>query len=438
MMTSFPNPTSAEDVAFVTPPPQSLHLRPDSVVFIVFLSALGGLTPLSIDMGLPALQTIGHSLDVAPASASLTLSFFVAGFAFGPMVLGPLSDRFGRRPILLVGLSTFAAAGLGCALAPSLDLLLVWRLLEGIGAGAGSTLALAIVRDLFDGATARARLSYVATIGSLAPMLAPTLGAIVLRFYGWRAIYGFLAMAGLILFLTAFFGFRESHRTADKNALQPGRLAANYARIFKNRDCLGYALIVALNFGCMFSYISSSPLVMMGVLGVSPTSYGWTFAATALGIMSGAFTNGRLSARGIRATTLLTIGLGLSAISSLSLLAISYSDWARVATILPILVLNTFAIGFVGPNATQGVMHPLPDIAGVASAVLGSMRMVVAASAGVIVSLLFDNRSAHAMAESMTLFSGASLLVYLSVVRRAERTRPTPEIVQEAELELTS
>ncbi len=403
----------------------SAHIRPDSRAFIVLLSALGGLTPLSIDMGLPALQAISHSLKTPPGSAALTLSFFLIGFATGPVVLGPLSDRFGRRPVLLAGLSVFALAGLGCSMAPSLFLLLFFRLFEGIGAGAGSTLSLAIVRDLFDGATARARLSYVSTIGSFAPMLAPTLGAIVLYFLGWRSIYGFLGTVGLLLVATIYFGFRESHPNPDSTALQPRRLAANYARIFTNRICLGYTIVVALNFGCMFSYISSSPLVMMGVLGVSPTYYGWTFAATALGIMSGAFTNGRLNARGVPPATLLTAGLFISIISALSLLAVAHSPYAAVKTILPLLILNTFSIGFIGPNATQGVMHPLPDIAGVASAVLGSVRTLVGAAAGFIVSFRFDNHTAHAMAESMSLFSFGSLAVYATVVRPAERAAST-------------
>jgi DHA1 family bicyclomycin/chloramphenicol resistance-like MFS transporter len=405
-----------------------MRIRPDSIVFIILLSALGGLTPLSIDMGLPALQAIGHSLQVSPASAALTLSLFLVGFAFGPVILGPLSDRFGRRPILLAGCSLFALAGIGCAVASSLPVLLFWRLLEGIGAGAGSTLSIAIVRDLFDGATARSRLSYVATVGSIAPMIAPTLGAIVLAWLGWRAIYGFLAAAGLLLFAAVLIGFAESHSKIDKAALHPGRLAANYERIFRNPKCLGYTLVAALNFGCMFSYISSSPLVMMGVLGVSPSHYGWTFAATALGIMAGAFINGRLNARGFSPSTLLNFGLGLSLISALSLLVISFTSAASVTTILPLLVVNTFSVGFIGPNATQGVMHPVPDIAGVASAVLGSMRMLTGALAGVIVAFLFDTHTAHAMSESMTFFSLASLAVYAGIVRRAERSAVRPVI----------
>jgi DHA1 family bicyclomycin/chloramphenicol resistance-like MFS transporter len=403
--------------------PSFLRIRPDSFAFILLLSALGGITPLSIDMGLPALGAIGHSLHVLPAAAGLTLSFFLGGFAFGPLILGPLSDRWGRRPILLAGCTLFALGGLGCALASSLPALLFWRFVSGLGAGTGSTLSLAIVRDHFDGANARVRLSYVGTVGTLAPMIAPTLGGLVLAFAGWRTIYGFLASVGVFLTLAVLAGFVESHSAIDSNALRPRQLAANYARVIRHPLCLGYTLVASLNFGCMFAYISSSPLVMIGVLGVSPTFYGWTFAATALGIMTGAFTNGRLSKRGVPAARLLTGGLFLSLFSTVVLILVSHSSRVAVATILPLLVVNTFCTGLIGPNAIQGVMHPMPEIAGVASAVLGSVRMFMGAVAGIFVSLIFDGHSAHAMAEGMALFSFASCAVYFGFVRPVERAR---------------
>jgi DHA1 family bicyclomycin/chloramphenicol resistance-like MFS transporter len=405
----------------VTLPRIAMRLRPESLAYIVFLSALGGITPLSIDMGLPALVAMGQSLHVPPASAGLTLSFFLGGFAFGPVILGPLSDRFGRRPVLLSGLGLFALAGIGCALATSLPVLLFWRLLAGIGAGAGSTLSLAIVRDLFDGATARVRLSYVGTVGTVAPMIAPTLGGLVLAFAGWRSIYGFLAIAGSLLVAVVALGFTETHRGIDSTALQPRRLAENYARIFRNPVTLGYTLVGALSFGCMFSYITSSPLVMIGVLGVSPTFYGLTFAATALGIMSGGFINGRLSRRRIPANTLLTFGLGLSLVTAASLILVTHTHFASIATILPLLVLNTFCAGFISPNAAQGALHPMPDIAGAASAVLNSTRMLAGAIAGLLAAFFFDGRTAHAMAELMTLFSAASCAIYFGLVRPSER-----------------
>jgi DHA1 family bicyclomycin/chloramphenicol resistance-like MFS transporter len=410
-----------QPLSAVTLPRTAMRLRPESLGYIVFLSALGGITPLSIDMGLPALAAMGKSLHVTAASAGLTLSFFLGGFAFGPVILGPLSDRFGRRPVLLSGMGIFALAGIGCALATSLQALLLWRLLEGIGAGAGSTLSLAIVRDLFDGATARVRLSYVGTVGTVAPMIAPTLGGLVLAFAGWRSIYGFLALAGFLLLAAIAVGFKETHRGIDSTALQPRRLVENYARIFRNPITLGYTLVGALSFGCMFSYITSSPLVMIGVLGVSPTRYGLTFAATALGIMSGGFINGRLSRRRVAANTLLTFGLSLSLLSAVSLILVSHARLASITTILPLLVLNTFCAGFISPNAAQGALHPMPDIAGAASAVLNSTRMLAGAVAGLLASFFFDGRSAHAMAELMTLFSAASFVVYFGLVCPAER-----------------
>ncbi len=411
-----------QPLSAVTLPRPNMRLRPESLAYIVFLSALGGITPLSIDMGLPALAAMGKSLQVTPAAAGLTLSFFLGGFAMGPVILGPLSDRFGRRPVLLSGISLFALAGIGCTLAASLPALLFWRLPEGVGAGAGATLSLAIVRDLFDGATARVRLSYVGTVGTVAPMIAPTLGAVVLAFAGWRSIYGFLALAGFLLVAAIAVGFSETHRGIDATALQPRRLLENYARIFRNPVTLGYTLVGALSFGCMFSYITSSPLVMIGVLGVSPTFYGLTFAATALGIMSGGFINGRLSRRRVPANTLLTLGLTLSLTAAVLLVIVTHTTLASVTTILPLLVLNTFCSGFIAPNAAQGALHPMPDIAGAASAVLTSTRMMAGAIAGLLAAWLFDGHSAHAMAELMTLFSAASFAVYFGIVRRAERS----------------
>ena len=415
-----------------------MRIRPESFIFTLFLSALGGITPLSIDMGLPALVSVGNSLHVSPAAAGLTLSFFLAGFALGPIALGPLSDRFGRRPVLLTGCTCFAIAGAGCAVAHSLPMLLFWRLVEGVGAGAGSTLSLAIVRDLFDGKAARVKLSYVGTIGTVAPMIAPTLGTIVLAFAGWRAIYATLSLAGLLLIVAVTWGFAESLCQPDHTALNPRKLVAHYGRIFRNPICLGYALVAALNFGCMFSYISSSPLVMMGVLGVSRTYYGWTFAATALGIMAGAFVNGRLSARGVPASALLSAGLSTSALSGVSLVAISLGGFAHLYTILPLLMLNTFCSGLIGPNASQGVLHPMPDIAGVASAAMGSMRMVAGALAGVLIAIFFDGHTAMAMACMMSLFSFASFSVYFLIVRPAERNAAGSAVDDSEELSFAS
>jgi DHA1 family bicyclomycin/chloramphenicol resistance-like MFS transporter len=409
-----------------------MRLRSESLLFTLFLSALGGVTPLSIDMGLPALTSIGHSLHVSAASAGLTLSFFLGGFALGPLIFGPLSDRYGRRPVLLAGTFLFAVAGAGCTIAHSLPWLLFWRLFAGMGAGSSSNLVLAIVRDLFDGITARVRLSYVSTVATLAPMIAPTLGAIILSFAGWRTIYGSLAVMGFVLLAVIALFFDETLREKHLHALEPRRVLINYGRFFGHPICLGYAVAMSLNFGALFSYVSSSPLVMMGVLGVSPMSYGWTFAATSLGIMAGALTNGRLSAYAVPSSTLIPIGLITSALCALAIFGLSHTSWGVLGTLLPLLVLNAFCLGLISPNANQGAMHPLPDMAGLASSILGSSRMMIGALASVFTAMLYDGHTAHAMGLMMSLFSLAALLAYYGIVRPAER-RPVPLAIFAAE-----
>lgn len=402
-----------------------MRIRPESFAFTLLLSALGGLTSLSIDMGLPALVIIGHGLHVSPSLVGLTLGVFLTGLALGPLVLGPISDKLGRRPVLLGGCVLFTVAGAGCAVAHSFPALLIWRFLAGAGAGVGSALSLAMVRDLFDGAVARVRLSYVSTVGTLAPMIAPALGGLVLVEAGWRAIYGLLAGVGAVLLVIVVVGLEETLDQPDSHALEMRQLLANYGHFLGNRLCLGYSLVGSLIFGCMFSYVSSSPLVMMGLLGVSPGRYGWTFAATALGIMAGAFVNGRLNKRGVPAATLLIVGLVALTLINFILVASVFCGWTCLGLILPLLVANAAAFGMIGPNATQGALHPMPDMAGIAAAIFGSARMLTGALASALTAYLVaafhESASGKVMAVSMVLFSIAALTAYLGLVRPAER-----------------
>jgi len=397
-----------------------MGIRPKSVGFTIFLGALAALPPLSIDMGLPAFPTISAALGASSGSVGLTLSLFMLGFAVAQLVFGPLSDRYGRRPILLIGCGLFTLAGVACTAAPSIGTLIAWRLIQGAGAGAGMVMTLAIVRDLFEGAAARAQLSYVNLVMSVAPMIAPTIGSRVVAIAGWRAIYGTLTVAGLLLVLSVTLGLSESLARRDTGAIQPRRLIQNYGRILTNPICLGYALVNALTFGCMFAYVAGSPLVMLNVLGVSTTTYGWLFASTAFGIMAGAFLNGRLSMRGVLPSRLLIVGLVTAAVSALALVGVSLSGTAQVITLMPLLVINTFCSGIILPNATHGAIQPLPESAGVAAAVVGFLQMLCGAVASGLVAFLYDGRTAIAMSGVMALFAFASLITYIGLVRQTK------------------
>lgn len=398
-----------------------MRIRPHSLSFTILLGMLAALPPLSIDMGLPAFPAIGASLNASSGSVGLTLSLFMAGFAIAQLLFGPLSDRYGRKPILLIGCGLFALAGLACATAPSINTLIAWRLVQGAGAGAGMVVTLATVRDLFDGGAARAQLSYVNLVMSVAPMIAPTIGGWVLVLANWRAIYGVLALGGFLLVLTVAFGLSESLPNPDLTAIQPHRLIKNYTRILTNPICLGYALVNALNFGCMFAYVAGSPLVMLEVFGVSTTTYGWLFASTAFGIMVGSFLNGRLSLRGVLPSRLLIVGLVTATISAVALAIVSVTGIAQVSTLMPLLILNTFCRGIISPNAMHGAIQPVPESAGVAAAVVGFLQMLSGAVASGLVAFLYDGKTAIAMSSLMAIFAIASLAAYIALARPAER-----------------
>lgn len=399
-----------------------MRIRPKSLGFTVLLGALAALPPLAIDMGLPALTALGKSLKASPAATGSTLSLFMAGFAIAQLVFGPFSDRYGRRLILLAGCGVFALAGVMCTTAPSIEALIGWRFVAGVGAGAAAVLEMAIVRDLFEGAAARAQFSYVNLVMSIAPLIAPTIGGWVLTIADWRAIYGILAAGGLVLAITIVIGFEESIRQCDRLALAPRRLLSNYCRVLGNRICIGYALVNGLSFGCMFAYVAGSPLLLIDILGVSTTVYGWFFAATAFAIMTGSFVNGRLSVRNIPPSRLLKVGLTLAVVSAIALLFVSIGDRIHVLTLVPLLILNTFSFGLIAPNAKHGVLQPLPEIAGVAAAVLGFTQMLLGGTvASMLVAFFYDGRTANAMTSVMTLFAVASLVVYVAIVRPAEK-----------------
>ena len=361
---------------------------------------MAGLLPLAIDMGLPALPAIERALHASAAVAGQTLSLFLAGFAVAQLVLGPLSDRFGRRPVLLGGLALYGLAGIGCAVAASAAALVAWRLVEGVGAASSTVLALAIVRDLFEGTVARRKLSTIAVVGGVAPIVAPTLGAGVLLLVGWRGIYGALALSGLLLLAATALWLGESRRPAP-----PAGFAAAYREVVTDRRAVGFALCNAASFGCMFAWISGSPLVLMDALGVSARRYGLLFACTAGAILLGSWCNGWLAGRGVAARRPLAWALGAQLAAAAALLAVMLTAPLSLLTLMPPLVVVTFCRGVIGPSATHGAMEPMPHLAGSAAAALGCAQMAMGAAASAAVAWLYPALGPPAMATVMLVMA---------------------------------
>jgi MFS transporter, DHA1 family, multidrug resistance protein len=400
-----------------------VRIDPKSFTFTILIGALTALSSLAIDMSLPALAGIARSLHTEPGTAALTLSLFLIGYALAPVAFGPLSDEYGRRPIILAGCFLFALAAILGTFADSIAVLLLLRLLQGAGAGAGAVISFAVVRDLFEGADLRRRIAQISVVRVIAPMVGPSIGALVLPFGGWRGIYGLTAILACLLLAAAALGLMESAPRFSGAPHVPVRLITGYARALGNRAILGYALVNSCAFGCLFGFVNGSSLVMIQVLGVSPRIFGLLFALVDVGLMVGFFVNGRLNARRMGRHAPLLAGLVLAAGASAALLLLALAGLTRLASLVPLLLLSALGYGLIAPNAAQGALQPLPEIAGIASAVLSLLMMLIGALSGAIVSTFFDGRTALAMTGSMTGFSVGALVLYLAYVRPGELVR---------------
>ena len=267
------------------------------------------------------------------------------------------------------------------------------------------TIAMAIIRDLFEGEAARRKLSYVAVTMMIVPMVAPILGAALLAWGGWRSIHAVLVGIGVVLLLAMSLGFKESARFDADNRMVPSVIARNYFRVLTNPICLGYILVNAMAFGALFSYVSGSAAYLIGVVGLTPQQYGLVFAATSLGIMAGAFVNGRLSRLNVAPSYPLVIGLMLAAVSAALLLTMALAGWMPLPVAGSLLILGTLAFGLVAPNALHEAMQPLPQIAGATGAAAGSIQMAVGAISSGLVAMLYDSHSALSMTFVMFLCS---------------------------------
>lgn len=383
------------------------------MAFMVFLGSLAALPPLSIDMALPALGAIGQGLHTGASQAGLTLSLFMAGFVIGPPVYGPLSDAFGRRRLLLPGMAIFTAGGILAALAPSIAVLLLARFLQGLGAGAGMTLALAIVRDRFDGAAMQRRLAAITVVANLAPIVAPTLGVALLALVHWRGIYGVMSACGLAAAVASWAGLSET-RQPSPPSFSMRALMQDYAMVLRHRGATAAIAVNALGFGWMFAWVAGSPLVLPGLLHMQPGAYAAWFGATGLGIVAGAGVNGIIAARGVPARRLLAIAVGLALVAAAGLIGAGAAGTVTTGVVMPLFMASTFGFGLAAPSAVRAALDPLPQLSGVTGGLLTSAQMLAGAASSSLVALLFPVLGLLAVSGVMA----ACALLALAAVQR--------------------
>ena len=391
---------------------------------LVLLGCLTGLTPLAVDMYLPALPSLTRDLATTNGAAQLTLAALLLGLATGQLLAGPLSDRLGRRPPVLVGLAGFVLASLGCALAPGIGALIALRFVQGFLGAAAVVVARAVVRDLYSGVgAARAFASLMLVMGA-APVLAPILGAQVLRVTSWRGIFVVLAAAGVLLLAACWRALPETLAVVDRH---DGGLAAT-ARVFgvlaRDGRFLLPALAGAAGFAAMFSYISASPYVLEEIHGLTPQQFSLVFGSNAVLLIALSQVSGRVVHRTGPAALLLA-GTVLSTVGATLLLLTAELDLGFPLVLLGLLAV-VGAVGFTAPNATALALTHHGRTAGSASALLGLLQFVFGAAAA-SVSGLGGERTDLSMA--LTMLTASLLALACALRARVSSVRQADQLV---------
>ncbi|MEF8709321.1 MAG: multidrug effflux MFS transporter [Candidatus Accumulibacter propinquus] len=386
-----------------------------SVGLAVLLTTLVALGPLSTDLYLPSLPTLARVFASDVASVQLTLSVFLAGFACGQIVYGPLSDRYGRRPVLLAGLLLFCVGSLGCVFAHSIDRLILARFVQALGACAGPVIGRAVVRDLWGASESARVIAYMGGAMAIGPLLGPTLGGFLTVLFGWQSNFVLLLLVAVVQLAVVARVLGESNVHRDPEATTPARMLANFRRLLADRSYLGYLLTFSFSYSALFAFISASSFVLADRHGLTPQVYGMCFGIVVAGYLIGSVASGRLVRR-LGSDGLLARGACLGAVAGVSMAVLEFSGVHGVAAILAPMFFCTVATGLVMPNAIARALAPYPTMAGSASALMGFVQMTMAACVGIAVGHALA-AGAQALAVAVALCSVLALLSYLALIR---------------------
>jgi DHA1 family bicyclomycin/chloramphenicol resistance-like MFS transporter len=395
--------------------------KPRTARTALTLGAFVALGPLTIDMYLPALPTITTELETTSAAVQLTLTGTLVGLALGQLVLGPLSDTFGRRRPLLAGTALHVLASLLVLVAPNVAVLGALRVLQGVGTAAGAVIAIAVVRDLFDGRAAATMLSRLFLVIGAAPVLAPTIGGEVLRFTSWRGVFVILAVYGLLLLAVGFFLVRETLPPERRSTSGVAGTLRGYRSLFGDRAYVGLVLVAGLTMAGLFSYVSGSSFVYQEEFGLDEQQFGLLFGAGAFWLIAATQLNPVLLRR-FSPSQVLVAGTVAGAAAGTVLLVLSATGTGGLFAVAIPLWAVLFACGLALPNAPALALSRHGEAAGTAAALLGAVQFGVGAAVSPLVGLLGND--AVAMGAVIVASLLLAVVVLVVVVRPWELADP--------------
>ncbi|MBX3512317.1 MAG: multidrug effflux MFS transporter [Xanthobacteraceae bacterium] len=353
---------------------------------IFFLTLLAALGMLATNMYLASFPSIGRDLAASPAQVKLTLTVFLLGFAFGQLVIGPLSDMLGRRPLLLAGLIVYAITSVLCAIATHIDWMIGIRIVQAVGACTGSVIARAVARDLFQGDALKRSLAMITTLVAVAPGFSPLLGGIIETLVGWRGTFAFLALVGAFAAAVVWLRIPETHDARD-SAPKLGEAFASYFELLGTRAFLVPGLSIACAMAGLFAFFASAPIIFIEHFGVAPIVFGTIPCFTVFAVFAGGFSAPRLAKRWSGMKPIL-FGLTIMLIGASAMFTAAYLNYAGMPQVLATLMIFLFGMGIVSPLSTVVAMRPFPEKAGAASALIGFCQMAGGALGTILLSLL--------------------------------------------------
>lgn len=390
--------------------------RQNVALLAILLGALSTVTTVSMDGVLPALPAMARYFRVDDGTIKYTVSVFMLGIAFGQLIHGPLADRFGRKPVLIVAAALFVASSLGCAMATSIETLLSLRFLQGMMACAGQIVSRAVIRDIATRDNAARMMSYVMVVHGGMPMVAPIISAWLITAFGWNASFKGMAIYAAGAGLCALLLLRETLRHPDTQALKPARMIGSYGVIIRNRQFWGYLLCTVSAYGGLAAFLTGSSPVLITMMGVTPETFAYLFSITMVGHLLGLLLGARLVRRmGLDRV----LGLGCAGVLVFGLI-MAVLGWARVDTPAAIVIPMFFfmaAFALIAPQGSAGAISPFPEIAGTASSLMGFVLFVFVAGSSALLSLLEDGTQRPMTA--MVLISGMiGFVAYMLIIRR--------------------
>ena len=389
---------------------------PLSLLLIVILGAIAALTPLAIDMYLPAMPSIAADLGVSAGSVQMTLTAYTAGFAIAQLIHGPLADSYGRRPVLIIGTILFAICAVIGALVDGIESLMYIRVLQGVAGAASSVVIQAIVRDMFDKEDFARTMAFITLVMTVAPLAAPMIGGHLAVWFGWRSIFWLLAVFSVLIILAILWKIPETLKEENREPFKLSTSFRNYLSLFKNPVSLGLIFSGAFSFAGMFAFLTAGSFVYIDLYHVSVSSFGYLFGLNIVFLIVMTTLNGRLVKK-MGSHNMLKFGLSIQLFAGLLMVLGQWLQWGLWGTVVPV-VLFVGCISTIGSNSMALLLSHYPKMAGTASSLAGTLRFGTGSLIGVGIAML-PSDSAWPMVGAMTACSILSFGCYFVFGRKA-------------------